>query len=277
MTKSNRTVDPTKPERQRIPAQARLAAILERLNAGGSVTVTEIAQTFGVSDMTVRRDLSELERDGLLERVHGGAVSLAGGPLTVLDDVEPNFKARSEHNRTAKDQIARAAAHMISRYNTIAMDVGTSAHMTAQYLAPTVRKRVFTNSLRIADTLSNTQIEVYVPGGRVRPDEKSIMGPEAVEQFSKLFFDVSILGISGITADGLFDYSIEDTEMKRVYVAQSQFCIVLCDCSKFRRMSLTKVCDLKEVGMLITDAPPPPDIASALAAAQVEVSIAGPS
>jgi len=261
--------------RSKIPAQARLAAILERLHSGGSVTVTELAREFNVSDMTVRRDLAELEHDGLLERVHGGAVPLAGGPLTLMDDVEPDFTSRAEHNRTAKELIAEEAARIVTRYRTIAMDVGTTTLMAAQLMDKTVRNRVFTNSLRVAEALSRSQSEVYVPGGRVRPDEMSIMGQTAIEHFSSLYFDVALLGISGLTTDGIFDYSMEDSELKRVYVERSAAAIVLCDSSKFRRMSLIKVCDLKDVAMLITDAPPPPDIAQALAHARVEVRIAG--
>ncbi|MBT9385919.1 DeoR/GlpR family DNA-binding transcription regulator [Pseudooceanicola sp. CBS1P-1] len=261
-------------ERAKIPAQVRLAAILERLRAGGSVTVTEIARDFHVSDMTVRRDLSELEREGLLERVHGGAVLLSEGPLSVIDDVEPRFGARAVHMSAAKTAIAREAARLVAGYRTVAMDVGTTTHAVAQMMEVTSRSRIFTNSLRVAEALSPTQAEVYVPGGRVRPDEMSITGPQAVEYFEKLHFDVALLGISGLTGEGLFDYSMEDSELKRVYVARSATRVVLCDSSKFRRMSLTKVCDLSDVQLLITDAAPPADLAQALERAGVEIRIA---
>lgn len=274
--KSGKTATAQTSERPKIPAQARLSAILERLRAGGSVTVTEIARDYNVSDMTVRRDLTELEREGFLERVHGGAVLLNDGPLSVIDDVEPQFGARATHNRSAKDVIGREAARLMSSYRTIAMDVGTTTHAVAQLMEVGSRTRVFTNSLRVAETLSPTAAEVYVPGGRVRPDEMSITGPTAVDYLSKLHFDVALLGISGLTQDGLFDYSIEDSELKRVYVQQSATCIVLCDSSKFRRMSLTKICDLKDVSMLITDAAPPDSLASVLERAGVEVRVAAP-
>lgn len=269
------TEKPARGGRNKIPAQARLAAILERLHTGGSVTVADIARDFNVSDMTVRRDLAELENEGLLERVHGGAVPLAGGPLTLMDDVEPDFGERTEHNRTSKEAIAQEAARIVSRYRTIAMDVGTTTLQVAHYLEGLSRKRVFTNSLRIADALSRSANEVYVPGGRIRPDEMSIIGPIAVEQFSSLYFDVALLGASGLTAEGFYDYSMEEGEMKRIYVERSAVKIVLCDASKFRRMSLICFSALKDISMVITDAPPPPDIAQALAAARVDVRIAG--
>ncbi|WP_040676567.1 DeoR/GlpR family DNA-binding transcription regulator [Nitratireductor pacificus] len=261
-------------EKERPHAQARLAAILERLHDGGAVTVTELARMFGVSDMTVRRDLAELERDGLLERVHGGAVPPSRGPLSLLDDVEPNFEARSRHNQDAKTRIADLAASIVSRHRTIAMDVGTTTFLTAQRLRDLAHIRVFTNSLRIAEEMSSTNLEVYVPGGRVRPDERSVMGPIAVEQFSQLYFDVALIGLSGLTVEGMFDYSIEDTQMKQVYLQRSAHRVVLCDSSKFRRMSLVRIGGFQDIDTLITDAPPPSDIASALAAARVDVQIA---
>ena len=266
-------------EKARTPAQARMNEILKRLHEGGSITVAEIARDFGISDMTVRRDLSELEREGLLERVHGGAVPPAGGPLQVIDDVEPTYKARLKHNASLKERIAARAAEVLQSYRTIAMDVGTSTQMTAQKMAAMSsrlhRKRVFTNSLRIAETLAETEAEVYVPGGRIRPDEMSMTGPAAVEQFSQFYFDVAVLGTSGMTGEGFFDYSLEEIEMKRVYIERSAKRIVLCDSSKFRRMSTARVAALQAASMIITDAPPPVDIASALAAANVDVQITG--
>ncbi|ADO42795.1 DeoR/GlpR family DNA-binding transcription regulator [Ketogulonicigenium vulgare] len=263
------------PQRQKLPGQARLAAILERLYAGGSVSVVDLAKEFNVSDMTVRRDLAELEADGYLERVHGGAVPSARAPSSLLDDIEPEYEARFARNRSAKELIAQEAARILTQYRTIALDVGTSVYLVAQMMDKSPRKRMFTNSLRVAQLLSQAQAEVYLPGGLVRNDEMSVTGPTAVAQFSQLFFDVAVLGISGVTTEGLFDYSIEDSELKRVYVTQSAVRIVLCDASKFQRMSLTRICDLSDITILITDAAPPADLAEALADAGVDVRIVG--
>jgi DeoR/GlpR family transcriptional regulator of sugar metabolism len=264
------------PDRPRLPAQARLAAIVKRLNVTGSVTVAEVVRDFGVSDMTARRDLSELERGGLLERVHGGAVLPSPPhPAPAVDAVEPSFGARALRNASAKERIAREAARIVMRHRTIAMDVGTTTQLVAQNLDGLARARIFTNSLRIADALSQSPNEIYMPGGRVRPDEMSIMGPMAVEQFGKLFFDIAVIGISGLTTGGLFDFSLEDAELKRVYIERSGLSLVLCDSSKFQRMSLVRICDLGAVDMVLTDADPPAPVATALAAAGVELRVAG--
>ena len=136
--------------------------------------------------------------------------------------------------------------------------------------------KVFTNSLRVAALLGEKKGEVFVPGGQVRGDEMSLCGPTAISQFERMWFDVAFIGVSGITADGLFDYSLEDSEMKRVYLRRSTLKVLLCDASKFHRLSLVQIAPLAEINVLVTDTAPPPDIGAALAAAGVDVRIANP-
>jgi len=230
--------------------------------------------------MTVRRDLAELERDGLLERVHGGARRSAAGPLRLIDDVEPTFDARAAHNRSAKAAIARAAAQALAGFRSIAMDIGTTTLLAAEALAiqpGADKQQIFTNSLRIAGVVAGRVGEVYLSGGRVRPDEQSLLGPGAINAFAHLNFEVAVLGVSGVTDEGFFDYSIEETEMKRLYLNRSAHRIVLCDSSKFHRLSTTRICALGAVDLLITDAAPPPELESALKGAGVALRIAAPN
>ena len=170
--------------------------------------------------------------------------------------------------------IAGAALEFVQSRQTVAVDVGTTTFLLASRLLETPDIKVFTNSLRVAALLGESKRDVYVPGGQVRGDEMSICGPGAVAQFEHLWFDVSFIGVSGITADGLFDYSLEDSELKRVYVRRSTLAILLCDASKFHRMSLVQIVHLAEIDVLITDTPPPAALAKALALANVKVKIA---
>ncbi|CAN0152648.1 unnamed protein product, partial [Chrysoparadoxa australica] len=110
----------------RTPAQIRMNAILKRLHDGGSVAVADLVKEFEVSDMTVRRDLAELEREGLLERVHGGARRRTSGPLKVNDDIELDFDARLVRNSAAKRLIAAEAAELLSGFRSVAIDVGST-------------------------------------------------------------------------------------------------------------------------------------------------------
>jgi DeoR/GlpR family transcriptional regulator of sugar metabolism len=238
------------------------------------VSVPSIADELQVSEMTIRRDLSELEQKGRVVRTHGGAVAPENPADPVLDRDEPAFDSRLAHNRAVKERIAAAAFDLVASSKTLALDVGTTTYLLAARLVARTNLMIFTNSLRIAALLNTGSNEVHVPGGRVRKDEMSVHGPDAVAQFEKLWFDIAFIGVSGATRDGLFDYSADDSELKRVYLRRSERTVVLCDSQKFHRMSLVRVAGLSEIDVLVTDSKPPPDIMDALAAAQVEVWIA---
>ncbi|WP_232831629.1 DeoR/GlpR family DNA-binding transcription regulator [Pseudogemmobacter bohemicus] len=254
-----------------------MTRILERLNEGGSVTVTDLAREFGVSDMTVRRDLAELERDGLLERVHGGAVGLSRGPLTVIDDIEPIFEARSRQNADRKERIAAAAARHVAGRNAIAFDLGTTVLATARSIVAAgvqPQMRAFTNSLRAGQVMARAGIPVYMSGGLIRAEEMSLTGQDAVDGFSRYYFDVALLGASGMTSEGVFDYSPEEVAVKTVFLQRSAERVLLMDSTKFRRVSTVLIASLAEISTLITDAAPPPDLATVLEGAGVRVIIA---
>lgn len=259
----------------RTPAQIRMNAILKRLHDGGSVAVADLVKEFEVSDMTVRRDLSELEREGLLERVHGGARRRTSGPLRVNDDIELDFDARLARNAVAKRLIAADAAELLSGFRSVAIDVGSTCLFAAEALACRGGQRhIFTNSLRVATALGALGTETYLPEGRTRPGELSITGPSAIESFAKLHFEVAVIGVSGMSDQGFYDFSIEDSELKKLYLERSEHRVFLCDSSKFRRLSTIRVAALSDATVLITDAPPPSDLASALAGAGVEIRVA---
>ena len=263
------------PEKARVPAAVRHAFILGALGEAGVVGVAEVAQRLGVSDMTVRRDLGDLEREGRLSRTHGGAVRMAPAPATAEPALEePTFESRLHKNAAAKRAIAAAAAIAGQGARTMALDVGTTTFWLAGLIAERRQAKIFTNSLRIAARLGEGRAEVYVPGGRLRGDEMSICGPTAIAQFEALWFDVAFLGVAGLTAEGAYDYSFDDAEMKRVYLSRATRKIALCDGSKFGAKSLVRIAPLSHFDALITEAAPPPDIAEALSAAGVAVEIA---
>ena len=270
--------------RQTTPARDRMDAILARLHDGGSVAVADLAKAFTVSDMTIRRDLAELERDGLLERVHGGARRPPAGPLRLVDDVEPEFDARASLNGAAKAAIADEAAFLVANTRTIAVDVGTTTLLAAEALlgraagAGAGARRIFTNSLRVAArAAAEADCEVYTPGGRIRRGELSVTGPNAIAEFGALWFDVALIGVSGVTEDGFYDYSIEDTEMKRVFLDRSAHRIVLCDATKFRRVSTVRIAALDAATVLVADREPPASLLAALRGAGVDLRVAGAS
>jgi DeoR family glycerol-3-phosphate regulon repressor len=269
--------DPTlaSAEQRRLPARMRHNHLIEAARKRGFVHVTDVAAELGVSEMTIRRDLVELEREGSLTRTRGGAMLDAEASQPVIDSEEPAFAARLRNHQEEKRRIAITAAELVDRRLSVAVDVGTTTHLLAQALADRSNVKFFTSSLRTALLLGEAGREVYVPAGQVRGEEMSICGPAARAEFETYWFDIAFIGVSGLTAEGIYDYSLEDSELKRVYLRRAARKVVLCDSSKFHHMSLIKIADLSDIDLLISDAAPPADIAAALSAAEVTVQIAG--
>lgn len=265
-------------ERPKFLAQVRQAAIVSEITRTGSVTVSELAQQLAVSEMTVRRDLVELEKDGRLIRTHGGAVKPDRAPpiqaTDNFDGEEPAFDARLARNASLKRRIAATAAELANGARSIALDVGTTTYFVAEALAPRPQAKIFTNSIRSASHLSGKGLETYLAGGKIRGEEMSTSGPSAVAQFEMLWFDMAFVGVSGLTADGVYDYSFEETDMKRVYLTRASRRVVLCDSTKFNRMSLVLVGSLSEFTTLICDEAPTGDLLAALTRAGVEIIVA---
>jgi DeoR/GlpR family transcriptional regulator of sugar metabolism len=257
---------------RRIPAGARHARILQLVDSNGFIVVSEVAERLAVSEMTIRRDLWSLEDKGLIVRTHGGAMGV--GRREVFDGAEPAFSSRRRRNAAAKGAIARAAARLIGDRESIGIDVGTSTLALAEEIAGRRDIAVFTNNLYAAAVLGRSNCPVHVLGGAVRGPELSVVGSNPLKQIRQFYLTKLFLGVSGAIADGFFDYSPEDTEVKRAFMAQSEQVIVLCDSSKFDHRSVTKVCELSEVATLVTDAPPPAHLAEALTRAGTSVVVA---
>jgi len=252
----------------------RQAEVLQLLVQQGRVLVAQLAAKFSVSEMTVRRDLIEMEQKGNLQRIHGGAVLAEPGNTVIIDNVEPGFEARLLHNHAAKLSIAAAAADRVKGARTLALDVGSTTFLAAQQLSQNAHLTIFTNSVRVAHDMKSAKATIYMAGGRMRQDEMSTGGSSAVRQFSSLWFDVAFVGVSGLTPEGIYDYSFEDAELKRLYLNRSSQKIVLCDSSKFQRMSLVHLATLEQIDILITEKAPPPTLSAILDAANIHVIIA---
>ena len=260
---------------RRVPAGARHARILGLVNRNGFVSVSEIAESFSVSDMTIRRDLWALEDKGMLQRTHGGAVGI--GRREVFDAAEPAFSSRRRQNAAAKAAIARKAAQLIGVRESIGLDVGTSTLALAEEIAGRQDITVFTGSLYAAAVLGRRNCPVHVLGGLLRAPELSVVGPNPIKQIMQFYVDKLFLGVSGVTEAGFFDYSPEDTEIKRAFIEQAERVVVLCDSSKFDHRSVSKVCDLGRAATIVTESAPPGHLADALARAGVEILIAAPT
>ncbi|ABC22066.1 DeoR/GlpR family DNA-binding transcription regulator [Rhodospirillum rubrum] len=261
----------------RRPGAARRAAVQEVLQESGYATVADLARRLEVSEMTIRRDLSVMEEDGAVVRTHGGALSVSVEREGAFDREEPAFEQRRRQRADVKQRIAQAAARLAYPRGIIGLDSGTSSLALAEELAQESDLRVFTNNIRASTALVESRNLVYLLGGQVRHPEMSVIGPMTVNQIRGYYFDQFFVGLSGCGPAGIFDYSLEDTEVKQAFIERSGTVIALCDSSKFGRHALAQICPLDRIDILVTDAPPPPPLAQALVLAEVRVILADPA
>ncbi|MDF0595319.1 DeoR/GlpR family DNA-binding transcription regulator [Psychromarinibacter halotolerans] len=258
--------------RSRMPAPVRQSLIMAAFERDSFISIGDLAEELGVSGMTIRRDISQLEERGGLKRTHGGAVR-----AELLDPApdlsEPAFDARLREHSDKKSTIAALAVDMVRPGEAIGIDVGTSTLELARRLTEVEGLRVITNSVRAASHLAEAGCAVYLPGGRVRAPELSVIGPQAVEGIGNYYMNRAFIGVSGADSSGFSDYSPEDSEVKHTLMARAEQVIVLCDSSKFGKRAMSRVSDFSAVHVLVTDAPPPADIAEALARAGTRVVI----
>jgi DeoR/GlpR family transcriptional regulator of sugar metabolism len=245
----------------------RRQAILLQLATTGEVVLADLAGKFGVSEMTIRRDLEVLEAEGLARRVRGGAISV------VSRSYEPPFAVRTTTSSAAKTAIGAAAAALVNTGDTVIIDVGTTALELARALHGARNLTVVTASLPVAIELGNEpDIRVVVTGGQVRNGELSLTGGMAEDAFGEMNCDLAFIGVAGICAvPGLTEYNPQDARVKRAAISAARRTIVLADRSKLGRVTFSTVAPLSDVDTLVTDAPVDAAQAADLAAAGVEV------
>lgn len=272
MSVSHNTLAQTRPEEDggRAGGAARRDLIALEVAQHGYVSSSGLSERLGVSEMTIRRDLLKLEQKGKLRRARGGAV----GPMAgTIDTVEPDLDDRCRINVLEKQRIGRHAAQFCLPGHFVAIDIGSTTLCVAHALIGQ-NVRFFTCSLKIATILTAAGESVAIPGGTVHGSEPSLVGALTRRQIENYRFDTVFLGVSGAGDAGLFDYSLEDSEIKRALIEHASRVIALVDHTKFGRRSMAKVCDLEAIDILISDAPPQGALADALSAANVAVSIA---
>ncbi|WP_031483984.1 DeoR/GlpR family DNA-binding transcription regulator [Streptomyces bicolor] len=245
-------------ENQNLLAEQRRALILDEVRRRGGVRVNELTRKLGVSDMTVRRDLDALARQGVLEKVHGGAV-----PVVEASTHEPGFEAKSGLELTAKEDIARAAAELVVPGSAIALSGGTTTYALAHQLVDVPDLTVVTNSVRVADVFHAAQrttgprqgaATVVLTGG-VRTPSDSLVGPVADQAIGTLHFDVLFLGVHGISVEaGLSTPNLAEAETNRRLVQSARRVVVVADHTKWGVVGLSSFAALEQVDTLVTDA-----------------------
>jgi DeoR/GlpR family transcriptional regulator of sugar metabolism len=245
----------------------RRRAIRGLLAERGEVGIAELATELEVSEMTIRRDLEELEDQGVARRVRGGAIS------TVSRSYEPPLAARANEAPGAKQRIARAASEYIEYGETAILDVGSTTLALARCLRGRGGLTIVTPSVLAAMELAgDPNMRVILTGGIVRPGELSLIGDLAERTFAQLNCDVLFLGVGGIHVEkGLTEYNLDDTRVKRAAIGAASRKVALADESKLDRVCLATIASLSEIDVLITDAAPDHHLLAAVRDAGVEV------
>jgi DeoR/GlpR family transcriptional regulator of sugar metabolism len=247
-----------------LPAQRRQEIL--RAVRGGTAHVSELAESFGVSEMTVRRDLGALARDGKLERVHGGAMD---------SGTEPGFSQIEVERFDIKDRLGAAAAGLVQDGMTVMVDIGTSTLQMARHLHGRKITVVTTNLAVVEELLPDPDIELVLPGGIVRRNYRSLVGVLAEDSLRQIKSDILFLGTSGVDLEmGVWDTTMVEVPIKRLMIAGADEVVLIADAAKFAMTGMVRVCGAESISHIVTDAPLPAACRSAVDHAGIEVTIA---
>jgi DeoR family glycerol-3-phosphate regulon repressor len=247
----------------------RQSEIIDLVRRRGCCPYSEIARKLSVSEETARRNVKSLVAEGLLIRVRGGAA------LPARLHEQP-LHSRLDQNRDAKIAVARRLAAEISDDETLMMDAGSTTICAARALLDKSNLLAVTNSLPVAATLAGRNGNtVYMSGGEIRAHDAAVFGPEAYALFRRFETKWAILSASALRlGKGLMVCDLCEADLARIIIDRAERVIVAADASKFDRVAPIKVCDLDEIDLLVTDAPPPAPLAEGLSRAKTRVLIA---
>ena len=246
--------------------QARIEAYLLKAEFA---SLEELAQNVGASVSTVRRDLATLEGGNIIRRTHGGARTLQAPKSD-----EFVFNVRDTHQVAEKEQLGEACAALVQPGQNVIIDSGTTCFHVAKHLGEKVAQ-IITNSLPVANLFSGSnRHEVHLSGGVIYPRLGTLVGPHAVETFSRMHADVAILSASGIASDGIYNSHALIVDIQRAMMSGAARVIFCLDHTKFGRRSTFFLCDFAKVNVVVTDAGAPADLVAELRAKGIEVVVA---
>jgi DeoR family transcriptional regulator, fructose operon transcriptional repressor len=245
--------------------QHRIAEYLQRVEFA---SLEEISRQVGASVSTVRRDVSALETTGNIRRTHGGA------RIVSPHSDEFAFSARDTHQLAEKEAIGRACAELIQPNQTVIIDAGTTVYHAARYLESKT-PQIITNSLPVANLFASAnRLEIMVSGGVIYPRLGVMVGPVAVETFTRIHADVAVMSAGGISVEGITNSHGLLIDIQHAMIKASQKVIFCLDHTKFGRQSVLPLCGLDSADIIVTDSAAPADLVAALRARSLEVIVA---
>ncbi len=224
--------------------------IIIEIQKKGQVFVDELSKEFKVSEVTIRNDLEQLERKNMLIRARGGAINLES---RVRSDFRLTEKGRI--NLKEKIAIGKQAAKLIKEGDTIIIDSGTTTIEITKNISHLKELTLISNALNIVNELSNTSnINVIIPGGYLRKNSMSLVGPMAEKNLRNLHVDKVFLGVDGFdTKFGVYTPNIEEAHLNEIMIEAATEVIIVADSSKFKRRSFAYICPLNKIHTVVTD------------------------
>ena len=242
--------------------------ILETVAEEQTIQVVELAARFRVSEMTIRRDIKRLERDGFLRRTYGGATAHLTRSLDLA------FNARALQSAREKRLIGMAA-RLVSDAASLFIGIGTTCEQFGRYIRARPELTVVTGSLPIASQLGTRSMHTVVLGGAVQRDELSCVGPAARATLSRYRFDVAVIGAAGLSVEaGITDMVDEEADIHRQAIDLARKVVVLADGSKLGLVALTNVAPVSAINVLVTDASADPVQLERLRGLGIEIVLA---
>lgn len=253
----------------RLSKNERWERILSRLNNDVTVRISALAEQFGVTNETIRRDIDELTKQGLVSRTYGGAATRS---LTT----EPNLLQRRERNVAERRQIAQLAVSLVKPGDVLMIDSGSTTYQFARALsARPIELTVLTNCLPIAQSLGGiTGFRVILCPGTYSETENAVYGQETTAFLNRFRANKAVIGAGGITVNSVTDADAEASWIKRKMMAMSERTILLLDHSKFGNKMFDQVCPLSNIADLVVDRHPPERLVRALQVVPVQVHVA---
>lgn len=231
----------------RLAPEERRQRIAEMLRHG-RISVARLGRELRISEMTVRRDLDALEREGKLERVHGGA--LPNDRLAY----EFSFKEKESQNREAKEEIGQLAAGLVRPGDAVFLDAGTTAVSIARALRVVKPSLIVTINLRAAlESAGQKGVQVFVPGGELRAASPEVYGETTVEILSRINVDVAFLGCDAVDVNAFYSTDMRSPAVSRMVMSHSRQAYLAADSSKFGHRSMCVIAPLQGLTGVITD------------------------
>lgn len=246
----------------------RRSRILEVLDEHGQVNVSELSKSLGVSEVTIRNDLANLERNKLLVRAHGGAFKTNNMALPVTE--------KKKINLDLKRKIGKKAVSLIEENDSIILDSGTTTFEMSNNLGKFERLTVISNALDIVNNLAGyDNLEVMMPGGFLKEFSMSLVGPMAERNLKQLHCNKLFLGVDGFKADvGVFTHYMEEAYLNQIMIDIAEEVIVVSDSTKFKKIGLAFIAGFNKINKVITDDRIEPEHVKMLERNNVEVIIA---